>query len=156
MNQAIVIHRDRVLRDYFQGKNWDKNNEFELKRKLVLNSSRLLPHLPYLVDDEWEVEASRAEQGRGDLVFTDGVGHYAVVEVKWIDSEETDRQSRTRRESNRRKRKEVKEQALKYAAIFLDVWDDTELVQAFTFTNAAEQPELIKTLKKINLTELEE
>ncbi len=142
------MYRDRVLRDYFQKKNWDKNNEFKLKQIIVLNNSQLLPHMPYIVDDEWEVEASRTDQGRGDLVFTDGAGRYAVVEVKWIDLEGVARQGRTRKNSNREKRNEVKKQALKYASILLETRDDAELVQAFTFTNAAGQPELIGTLKK--------
>jgi hypothetical protein len=151
MNHDIIQHRDQVLRAYFQGRNWDKNNEFLLKRELVLKSSKILPQYPYLIDDEWEVEASRTEKGRGDLVFTDGTGRYAVVEVKWIDLEGTARQGRTKRVSNKQKRKDVKEQALKYAAILLGNWEDAEQVEAFVFTNECDQPKRIDTLKKQRL-----
>lgn len=60
------------MRDYFRGRTWDQNNEFRLKQKLVLNSSKMFPQSPYVFDDEREVQASRTAQGRGDLVFTDG------------------------------------------------------------------------------------
>jgi hypothetical protein len=104
VNQAEIQHRDQVLRAYFRGRGWDWNNEFLLKRKLILYSSQFLPQYPYVIDDEWEVEASRTDKGRGDLVFTNGAGSYAVVEVKWIDLEGLARDSATKRTSNRQKR----------------------------------------------------
>ncbi|MFM7424944.1 MAG: hypothetical protein ACKO7W_08140, partial [Elainella sp.] len=106
------------------------------------------PQYPYVVDDEWQVKVGRLELGRGDLVFADGAGHYAVVEVKWIDLEGIGRQKRTTKESNRRKRNEVRAQARRYAAILLDIWEDTEQVQAFVFTNERQRPKLIDTLEK--------
>lgn len=69
MDRLELQRRNRVLRDYFEGRDWDENNEYALKRHLVLNSDRLLPAYPLLVDDEWEVEPNRDQAGRGDLLF---------------------------------------------------------------------------------------
>ena len=78
-------HRDVVLRAFFAGKDWDENPEFKLKRALVLNVPAELSRFSFLVDDEWEVEPGNTNLGRGDLLFTDGEGAFAVVEVKFID-----------------------------------------------------------------------
>ena len=148
MNQAEIQHRNRVLRAYFLGRGWDRNNEFLLKRKLILCSSKILPQYPYIVDDEWEVEASRTDKGRGDLVFTNGAGGYAVVEVKWIDLDGLGREGSTKRTSNRQKRRSVEQQAIHYAAHFLAQWYEVESVNAYIFTNEADRPQLLTTLKK--------
>ncbi|WP_104545313.1 hypothetical protein [Chroococcidiopsis sp. TS-821] len=87
MDKSEIEHRNHVLRRYFSGRDWDRNNKYTLKRQLVLSSHQLLPNYPYVIEDEWEVEAGRTDKGRGDLVFTDGTGCFAVVEVKWIDFE---------------------------------------------------------------------
>ncbi len=44
MEKAEIQRRDQVLRDYFKGLNWDKNNEYNLTRHLVLNSQELFPN----------------------------------------------------------------------------------------------------------------
>jgi len=72
-------------------------------------STQLLPDYPYVIEDEWEVEPGRTDRGRGDLVFTDGAGCFAVVEVKWLDLESTGRTGTTKRTSNRKKRRAVEE-----------------------------------------------
>ncbi|MEP0949526.1 MULTISPECIES: hypothetical protein [Cyanophyceae] len=112
MDQTKIKHRDDVLRAYFQGRDRDRNNEYYLKQKFVANSATFMPDYPYLIDDEWEVETSRTEKGKGDLLFTDGAGRFAVVEVKWIDLEGPNgsRTGSTRRDSNRKKKKQVKDQ----------------------------------------------
>lgn len=148
VDQNPIQYRDAVLRDYFRKRNWDDNNEFHLKRILVLKSSQLLPQYPYVIDDEWEVQPNRTDEGRGDLVFTDGAGSYAVVEVKWIDLEESDRKGATKRTSNRRKRRKVEEQAIGYADALLGRWNDLHSVEAYIFTNQCDRPQLLKTLKK--------
>jgi hypothetical protein len=136
-----------VLRAYFNGRDWDKNSEYALKRKLVLNSHQLLPHHPYVIEDEWEVEASRTDKGRGDLVFTDGAGAFAVVEVKWIDLKGEGRSGSTKRTSNRKKRRTVEAQAITYANLYaelnLGMPNTTVRVDAFIFTNEDPQPSKI-------------
>jgi hypothetical protein len=56
--RSEVQHRDQVLRAYFQGRDWDENKEYALKRDLVLRSAELLPDFPYLFDDEWALPGS--------------------------------------------------------------------------------------------------
>ncbi|NJN87461.1 MAG: hypothetical protein HC881_15580 [Leptolyngbyaceae cyanobacterium SL_7_1] len=144
MDQREIEHRNQVLHAYFEGRDWDKNNEYTLKRKLVLDGKQLLPNYPYVIEDEWEVEPGRTDRGRGDLVFTDGNGRFAIVEVKWIDLQSTGRTGSTRRGSNRKKRRTVEEQAASYAEIYakliFDELDTVKQVEAFVFTNEYEQP----------------
>ena len=109
-----IQHRDQVLRAYFKGRDWDKNDEYLLKQKLIRCSDWLLPEYKYVIEDEWEVDAGRADQGCGDLVFTDGLGNFAIVEVKWIDSASSGSTATNKRT---KKRKAVKEQAISYAYI---------------------------------------
>ncbi|MFG6107683.1 hypothetical protein U2F10_36010 [Leptothoe sp. EHU-05/26/07-4] len=148
MNQSDIEHRDQVLRAYFKGRNWDQAGEQALKRRFVLDSKTLLPDYPFVIDDEWEVEPGRANEGRGDLVFTDGNGCFAVVEVKYIDLTGDNRlgTGKTRRKSNQGKRKTVKDQAKKYAAHLLEKLDATALVEAYFFTNEHEVPQRVELL----------
>ncbi len=132
MNQSAAEHRDRVWRAFFEGKDWDENDEFKLKRELVLRSRELLPEFPHLIDDEWEKVPGQTNNGRGDLVFTDGAGRYAVVEVKFIDVARTGKTARTTRNDRRGK---VWEQARKYAVDLVGRYADMKLVRAFVYTN---------------------
>ncbi len=139
MDIKEIEHRNQVLRAYFEGRDWDSNNEYALKRKLVLNSTKLLSKYQYVVEDEWEVEPSRSDKGRGDLVFTDGSGRFAVVEVKWIDIEGGGRTGSTKRTSNRKKRRKVEEQAIDYANRWSKRFDINQ-VEAYIFTNEQDCP----------------
>lgn len=138
MDRHQIEHRNRVIRAYFDGRNWDENAEYLLKRKLVERSIQLLPKYQYVIEDEWEVESGRADKGKGDLVFTDGNGYFAIVEVKWIDRETTGRTSCSRRT---RKRQAVKAQAIDYAHIYAKRY--LAIVEAFMFTNEDERPCLV-------------
>jgi hypothetical protein len=145
MEYERILHRDKVLHCYFAGRDWDENDEYTLKRKLVLNRNILLPQYPYVIEDEWDVIDSRTDLGRGDLVFTDGTGCFAVVEVKWIDLDGLLREGKTRRESNRQKRRKVEEQATKYAdryraKLSADKLIVVKSIEAFYFTNEYDKP----------------
>lgn len=133
MNEAE--RRDQVLRAFFEGKSWDDNEEFKLKRHLVLNSASMLPGFPLVVDDEWEFVPGQTNHGRGDLVFTDGKGAFAVVEVKFIDLGRTGKTARKKRTDSRGK---VVEQALRYANIAVERYAASQPVRAFTYTNEGE------------------
>lgn len=139
MNQSDIEHRDQVLRAYFAGRNWDVVGEYDLKRELVLSSPQLLPDYPFLVDNEWECEPGRADEGRGDLVFTDGKGRFAVVEVKYLVLNEhgsaDGRNSNTRRNSNTKKRRKVEDQAREYAKKLQVKLGKAQSVEAYYFTN---------------------
>ena len=49
-------HRNKVLRAYFSGRNWDRNDEYLLKQKLVRCSTELLPEYPYSTFHQYEVQ----------------------------------------------------------------------------------------------------
>lgn len=126
-------HRDRVLRAFFAGKDWDENPEAQLKRQIVLEGHPDLARFPFLVDDEWEVHPGATNLGRGDLVFTDGQGAFAVVEVKFIDLGRTGPTVRAKRTESRGK---VIEQARSYAALLKSRHPDlVNEVVPYTFTN---------------------
>jgi len=135
IDRAEIGHRDRVLRAYFQGRDWDGNNEYALKRKLVMNSPELLPDYPFVLGDEWEAEPNRGEQGKGDLIFSNGEGRFAVVEVKWIDLVRTGKTVRTGRNKDRNK---VREQAEKYRDILAAKLGPDCHVEGYYFTNEDE------------------
>lgn len=139
MNQSDIEHRDRVLRAYFAGRDWDVVGEYGLKRELVLRSPQLLPDYPFLVDDEWECEPGRADEGRGDLVFTDGDGRFAAVEVKYLDlnqnSSAVGKKGSTRRNTNTKKRRKVESQARDYAGKLRAKLNGARSVEAYYFTN---------------------
>jgi Holliday junction resolvase-like predicted endonuclease len=125
------LHRDRVMRAYFEGRDWDQNPEFQLKRQLVLEGASELSAFPYLLDDEWEVVPGATEGGRGDLLFGDGQGGYAVVEVKYMNPLGGGRTARTARN---KKRKKVEEQARTYAEAVRRQHPGAE-VRAFVLTD---------------------
>lgn len=127
-----AARRDAVLRAYLQGRDWDDNDEFKLKRAFVLASASWLPDHPYLVDDEWDVKPGHPNHGRGDLVFTDGVGRFAVVEVKYIDLERTGKTARVKRTKDRGK---VLEQAETYAQDWAARTRGDSEVVGFAYTN---------------------
>ncbi len=85
MTRDEAAHRDRVLKAYFAGRDWDESPEFVLKREFVLRSLEFLPEYPLAWDDEWEVEPGQSDEGKGDLVLTDGTGRFAVVEFPLSD-----------------------------------------------------------------------
>jgi hypothetical protein len=155
MDLKSILHRNQVLHSYFEGRNWHENDEFTLKRELVLNRYILLPEHRYIIEDEWDVIDSRTDLGRGDLVFTDGTGCFAVVEVKWIDLDSGSRAGTTKRTSNRKKRRKVEEQAIEYANKYRAKLSDSEFVfvksiEAFYFTNEANKPISIEQNRLIN------
>lgn len=135
VEKAEIEHRDRILHAYFLGRTWDLNNEFLLKRKLVLERNTLLPSYQYIFDDEWEVETSLSNEGKGDLIFTDGSGHFAVIEVKFIG-----------KTGNRRiKRREVEQQAEKYAHHLTKKIKGYLEIKGFFYTDEVIQPKLMRT-----------
>jgi hypothetical protein len=135
MDKYQIKYRNRVLRAYFRDRNWDENDEYLLKQQLVQHSTILLPEYPYLIEDEWEVETSKSDKGKGDLVFASEYSCFAVVEIKYIDLISTGHTSSTRRTA---KRQAVKKQAVDYAATYARRY--LQNVEAFTFTNEKDLP----------------
>jgi hypothetical protein len=143
MDKPELERRDRVLRAYFEGRDWDKNNEYALKRRLVLNSQSLLLGYPLLFDDEWEVEPNRNQKGRGDLLFTDGEGRYAVVEVKWLDVNNT---GKTTRNNRTKKRQKVRDQAANYVDALAQCLETFTQIEGYRLTNEDDEPQLVRKL----------
>jgi hypothetical protein len=132
IDRIEIGHRDRILRAYFEGRAWDGNEEFTLKRELVLKSYDILPMYPFLIDSDWEVHPNMAQAGQGDLIFTDGAECFAVVEVKWLDMVSTGSTASTRRTQ---KRKKVKQQATLYGEVLASKLPRTAKVTSYYFTN---------------------
>ena len=128
-------HRDTVLRAYFVGKNWEENPEFRLKRRLVLNPPQELSRFALIIEDEWEVTPGQAKEGRGDLVFADGLGEYAVVEVKYLNHERT---GRAARQARKERREHVQEQAKKYARAYCNRLHDPSATAVHAFSATPE------------------
>lgn len=142
MNLCDIERRNLVLRAYFSERDWDHNSEYSLKRRLVRDSQELLPKYKYVVEDEWEVVPNRPQYGRGDLVFTDGDGRFAVVEVKWLDLIRSTRKGSTQRNSNNKKRRKVEKQALEYAGCYANFagLNAGAEIEPFVFTNECNHP----------------
>lgn len=87
--------------------------EFHLVQHFVRHSGTLLADYPFLVLREWEVVPGASQSGVGDLVFSDGRGRYAVVEVKFLNPG----CGHTARESRRRGRQTVWWQAEHYGKL---------------------------------------
>jgi hypothetical protein len=112
VDKVEAARRDKVLRQFIMERFWDKSPEFLLIQELVREGHELLEGYPFLVEYEWEVEQGSSQYGRGDLLFTDGEGSFAVVEAKWIDLDSTGPTASNRRT---KKRKQVRDQAWRYA-----------------------------------------
>jgi Holliday junction resolvase-like predicted endonuclease len=123
--------RDKKLRQQVQDAP-KSSMEAELKRELLANLPEELQGYNELVENEWEVNPGYSQAGKGDLVMTDGLGHYAVIEVKHIDTSATGRTAQTRRNN---KRKQVKQQAQQYAGEYKKRQPNARSVKAMTYTN---------------------
>lgn len=107
------LERDHELRrPYLERPRCCACGEWSLKQSLVMDGAEELRSYPYLFLDEWEVVPGWSQCGKGDLVFTDGEGRFAVVEVKFIDRARTGKTVKTRRKNYRNK---VWAQAREYA-----------------------------------------
>jgi len=107
-------------------------NDEEKVLQLHLVDSQLLENFPYLVLWEWDVVPDRSDLGKGDLVFTNGCGVYAVIETKYINRNARGKTGRSRRTNNR---KVVIKQANKYRSYVPNFFDDVMMVYGATYTN---------------------
>lgn len=135
MDYAEAQRRDRVLRCWFEGRDWSKSPEYQLARSLVMEPPEILQEFAFVVDYEWEVVEGFSQLGRGDLVFTDGLASYAVVEVKYVEGGRWGGSGRNRRNHMREKRRKVEEQAWTYAHAWLRQHPDARSVSLFLLTN---------------------
>lgn len=119
LTAAEAARRDNVLRGYVVGRDWGLDAEQTLVRELVIASAELIPDHPFLVGVEWDA----AGTGRGDLLFFDGAGRAAVVEVKNLGGR-----------GRNKGRNVVESQARRFAAVVEQAHPDVEVV-ALVYTN---------------------
>ena len=106
--------------------------EATLTRELLARSDTLLPDHPFLMLWEWEVSPGWSQGGKGDLVFTDGQGAFAVVETKWIGGG----WGRNGRNSRRKRRRKVEEQAWTYGHAVCGLFKPPVPVLAYVYTSS--------------------
>ncbi len=104
LDKDDVQHRHDTISNYIKNRMWDmhpegKKIEFELVREVVENLSKRRPELEeykYIYNYEWEVIPGETDKGKGDLVFTDGVNKFLIIECKTKDSNDVRNQVVTR------------------------------------------------------------
>ncbi len=90
ISREELVHRDLVIRNFINGKDWDQNPEFLLVKDVINDLGNRRPELinyKYIYDYEWEVKQGETHKGKGDLIFTDGNENYLIVECKNKDSQ---------------------------------------------------------------------
>lgn len=140
---AEVRQRDKVFRNFIQGCTWDRGEEFGLVRDLLSLNCKLMAKLPYIYDYEWEVVPGHSNQGKGDLVLTDGRDSYLIVEMKWL----TEASGKTARTKRNKSRKDVVTQAIHYAKLFGNKYPDAKRIIPATYTNEGQGEPILKILK---------
>ena len=130
----VIKHKDKIIRNYILGRNWDKNNEFLIAQQIIKGKKikNYLKKFPYVYDYEWEVVHGHNNYGKGDLVFTDGKGNFLIVECKYIDLSDTGSTARTKR---RKKRRYIEEQITRYIDAFKRKNRETKKVSGLGVTN---------------------
>ena len=97
------IRRDNVIRPYITNHDWYVSAEFHLVRTLVMKPPlHWRPYscnYPFIFDFEWV-----NEEGKGDLIYTDGNNNFLVVEVKsmYCDGYGSGQTHRTKKRQKRR------------------------------------------------------
>ncbi len=87
--------RDKTIRSYIINRYWDKNPEFLIVKEVINHLAEKRPQFreyKFAYDYEWEVVQGRTDKGKGDLVFTDGLGRFLIVECKKKDPTELRKQ----------------------------------------------------------------
>lgn len=117
-------HQQRqYLADCLENAHCECLGEAKLEERLLKSPPACLRGFPYLHLREWNT----SDPGKGDLVFTDGRGLFAVVEVKYINQQNKNNKSQ--------KRRKVIEQAQTYGKAF-SAANPGAIVIAGAFTEA--------------------
>lgn len=107
-------------------------SEPDFEEFLIQNWARVPVFRSYrfFVGRQYDIVEGQTNHGNGDLILTDGSGHYLVVEIKFIPYRD-DRNGVT---MNRKKRRKVEEQALKYADC-LSAYVSCDYIRYVSITN---------------------
>ena len=79
--------RNRILRSYLLRRNWECDLEFKVLQSLLAVPTPYfwLPfHSKYPLVYDFEWETFHLDAGHGDLIFTDGLGGFLIVEAKSV------------------------------------------------------------------------
>ena len=130
----VIKHKDKIVRNYLIGRNWDKNKEFLLIQQIIKGKKikNYLNKFHYIYDYEWEVVYGHNNFGKGDLVLTDGKENFLIIECKYIDLSDTGSTARAKR---RKKRRHLEEQILKYISAFKRKHPEAKIVIGLGVTN---------------------
>lgn len=114
------VRRNRILRSYILKRNWDCDLEFKVIQSLLAipTPSFWLPfHMRYPLVYDFEWETFHCDSGLGDLILTDGLGSFLIVEAKTLFT--FGHGSKRCQSANRGfKRRAVKQQCLRNAQIW--------------------------------------
>ncbi|CAG8499223.1 14291_t:CDS:2 [Ambispora leptoticha] len=130
-----ILDRDAEKRESWRLYKSTFNNHCEARwqEKFFEDTEKYLPGFHFLYDFQWEPVPGHNDFGENDLILTDGCGCFAVVEVKFISSSNSE-------ERISDKLHKVNEQAKKYRDLFIKAnRDNIDLnvltVIGVTFTN---------------------
>ena len=114
--------RDAILRPFLIGINWNKGLEFDVVRGLLMRPYPdywvpFAERYPLLFDYEWQLPDTMY---KGDLLFTDGVNHFLVAEIKSLQTAITQASTKrkTWRTNLRKRKKKAGEQANRLAVVW--------------------------------------
>jgi len=131
--------RDRILRDYFMGCTWSTNREFNMIRKLLLDStSNHIEHYPFFYDYEYTLPLANGTVCVGDCLFSDGRNNFMALEVKSLlpgELYDPSRKPTTARHSRWSKRKQVATQAAHYAKHWHEFNPQVKKTEGFSMTD---------------------
>lgn len=138
LNLDEIIQRDNRIRNKYREDIVFDNirSEKELKIYLIVNSLEVFPDYTYVVDDEWFVIEGESHYGVGDLIFTDGQGHFAVVELKYL----TLSSGPTARKSRNKGKNKVQEQVRIYMYEYKKKYPEITELKGYYYTNQQKNP----------------
>ncbi|KAG9292379.1 hypothetical protein G9A89_015249 [Geosiphon pyriformis] len=117
----------------FTSDSQDQEN-YEWQNQLLEYSDKWIPGFHYLFEFNWQAVTDKHHRRSSNFIFTDGWGIFIIVEVMFIPQGE----SRDDRSERNKKRKEVKEQAIKHRNKFFALNEnnlEVIAILAATFTN---------------------
>ncbi len=117
-----------IAKEIYEHKcNWEK----------VLSKLPELQDFPYIFDYEWEIYEyingkKKNTLGKGDLIFTDGKENYLIVELKYLDLNESGKTAKARRTY---KRKKILKQTENYMKLFQSIHSEAKTILGLSITN---------------------
>lgn len=126
-----IIHRNNTIRNYIRNRTWDNHPkgkiiEFNLVRDVEKNLSIRKPGLSkyqYIYDYEWDIVPGESHKGKGDLIFTNKMDSFLIVECKTKDSNFVRNQVRDRIEQFKKNNFQFENYLICGLAVSPQSWD---------------------------------